>query len=333
MPADYLLNLRSKLQTRARRLKSTSWTIYVLVLRQFWMFFDSESVLAAAGAELLARYPGAQGLATRLVQEIPRGGVPEIEDEGEWAAVAYFILKRFAQENDSRNVNKFVPLKSATAFDAYLQEFARFYLDPFCEYIDERLDDTRFVLAQLVRFKHLCEWFWRSDLYSLWSGNTIKGEKILAIKLYEFLYREGIRIHIEPSSVSGEADMVGSQEGPDRLIADAKVFNPEKGKRAAYIIQGFRQVYLYTVDYNEAIGYLVIFNTSDKQLRFAVKSGSQPVPKVEVNHKTIFFLVIDLFPHETSASERPQPEVVEITEDEIAGVGSVHASPETKVPE
>ena len=44
-----------------------------------------------------------------------------------------------------------------------------------------------------------------------------------------------------------------------------------------------------------------------------------PLPHVILNHKTIFFLVIDLYPHETSASKRPQPEFIEITEDEILG--------------
>ena len=113
--------------------------------------------------------------------------------------------------------------------------------------------------------------------------------------------------------------MVSSQEGTDRLVADVKIFNPDRSKGAKYIIQGFRQVYQYTVDYNSEFGYLLIFNTSNKQLKFAVSGTANPVPHVVLNHKTIFFLVIDLYPHETSASKRPQQEVVEITEDEILG--------------
>jgi hypothetical protein len=332
MQSDYLSNLRAKLQRRLRRVKAMNWTIYVLVLRQFWTFYDSEPFLVAAAEELLVRFPGAEELASRLAQGILRGEFPVIENEEEWAAISYFMLRQFAKETDSRNVNKFVPLKSSTAYDAYLQTFAEFYLEPFCDYIDEQLDDTRFVLGQLIRFKHLSEWFWRPDLYSSWTGATVRGEKILALKLYEFLYREGIRIHIEPASVSGEADMVGSQEGPDRLVADAKVFNPDRSKGITYILQGFRQIYQYTGDYNAAVGYLVIFNTSNKQLRFAVRGGSEPLPKVEVNHKTIFFVVIDLYPHETSASKRPQAEVVEITEKEIAGIATAVGPQSTAVP-
>jgi hypothetical protein len=96
--------------------------------------------------------------------------------------------------------------------------------------------------------------------------------------------------------------MVSSQEGPDRLVADAKIFNPDKSKSKSYILQGFRQIYQYTCDYNSAMGYLVIFNTSDKQLRFAVSGDAKPLPRVVLNHKTIFFVTIDLHPHEESAS-------------------------------
>jgi hypothetical protein len=43
---------------------------------------------------------------------------------------------------------------------------------------------------------------------------------------------------------------------------------------------------------------------------------------VVVNNKTIFFLVVDLYPHDTSASKRPQPDVVEISEQEIVGAAA-----------
>lgn len=323
MQTDYLQSLRHKLQKRVRRLKSTSWTTYISVLRQFWGFFDDDPALMAIREELGARFPAADAAAEKVIklglQVADQGGALNAvaNREGAWAAFSLGILRRFAELEDPTLVSKFVPRQSSTKFDDYLAVFATMYLDPFYGYVDEHLDDPRFILAQLIRFKHLCEWFWRADLFQKWSDSSARGEKVLAVKLFEFLFTEGIQIHIEPWSASGEADMVGSQEGPDRLIADAKVFNPEKGKGAKYIIQGFRQVYQYAADYNEPIGYLVIFNTSDKQLRFAVGAGASPLPRVAVNQKTIFFLVVDLYPHETSASKRPQAEIVEITEAQI----------------
>jgi hypothetical protein len=183
----------------------------------------------------------------------------------------------------------------------------------------------------LLRFKRLCEWFWRETLYDAWSKSPNRGEKILAVRLYEFLFTQGIHIHIEPSSVSGEADMVSSQEGPERLIADAKVFNPEKGKGTQYLVQGFRQIYQYTADYNESLGYLIIFNTSDKHLRLSVSGSADPLPRIVLNHKTILFLVIDIYPHETTASKRPQGEIFEITEAQIVGCTTDPGSPSVNV--
>jgi len=317
MHTEYLQSLRHKLERRVRRLKSSGWQQYAWVLRHFWTFFDSEPILVGVAAELQTRFPNAATFATTIVQEIHKGAFQVADDESEWAAVAYIILRQFAEEGNSRAASKFVPIQSGHSVDEYLTAFNKCYVDPFYEYVDERLDDPQFVLSQLIRFKHLCEWFWRDELFALWSGNTTRGEKLLATKLYEFLFTEGIHINIEPSSVSGEADMVGSQEGPERLLADVKIFNPDKNKGAKYIVQGFRQVYQYTVDYNEPIGYLVIFNTDKTQLRFAVSGAADPLPRVVVNHKTIFFLVIDIYPHESTASKRSQHEVVEITEAEI----------------
>jgi hypothetical protein len=159
-------------------------------------------------------------------------------------------------------------------------------------------------------------------LYALWNSDTQRGEKRLALKLYEYLHSQGIIFTIEPKSASGKADLVSSQISSEPLIADAKIFNPEKGKSAPYILKGFRQIYQYTSDFNEPIGYLIIFNTSDKQLRFVLASNTDLLPKVVVNNKNIFFLVIDLYPHETSASKRPQPDVIEITEQQIVGLAA-----------
>jgi hypothetical protein len=327
MHTEYLQSTRHKLQKKVRRLKSAGFLTYISCLRQFWCFFDESPILVAIQEELRARSPQAESIAEQIVaaglSEVDKKGKgalrSALDSEQTWAAVSLGVLRRFALVHDYQLVTKMILPQSSTRYDDHFAAFSGFYLDPFYDCVDERLDDPRFILGQLVRFKHLSEWFWRGAMYERWEAAKSLGEKALALRLYEFLFSEGIHIQIEPSSVSGEADMVGSQVGEDRLVADAKIFNPDKGKGAKYLVQGFRQIYQYTCDYNEPIGYLVIFNTSDVQLRFAVPAAAEPLPRLVVNHKTIYFLVIDLYPHETSASKRPQPRVVEITGAEIAG--------------
>jgi hypothetical protein len=335
MHTEYLQSVRYKLQKRIRRQKSVGFEIYTSVLKQLWRFLDEEPSLAALQAELAHRFPNADSVAEAIIKGGLEGAARSnlidepLNNEIEWAAVSMGVLKRFSEVSDSRTVTKFVPQQSSTAYSDYLAAFSEFYLTPFYEYLDERLDDPQFVLGRLIRFKHLAEWFWRKELFNAWQqAPARKGEKTLAMRLYEFLFTEGVNVHIEPWSASGEADMVSSQEGPERLIADAKVFKPGESKK--YILQGFRQIYDYCADYNAAIGYLVIFNTSNKQLRFGVSGSAAPLPRVVLNHKTIFFLVIDLYPHEETASQRPQPDVVEISEDEILGEVRSGEKPESK---
>ncbi|RCV64829.1 hypothetical protein C5S53_06820 [Methanophagales archaeon] len=89
--------------------------------------------------------------------------------------------------------------------------------------------------------------------------------------------------------------MIAAQKSDEPLIADVKIFNPEKGKGTDYIAKGFNQIYLYTLDYNEPFGYLIIYNTSGQDLRFALANQEQTTPFVVHNNKTIFVVTIDIF--------------------------------------
>jgi hypothetical protein len=185
------------------------------------------------------------------------------------------------------------------------------------DYIDEKLDDQRLLLGLLKKYKQKCEWFQRDYLYKLCSNNPPKGEKMLVNHLYKYLHDQGIQFSIEPQSASGEADLVSIQSGEEAIVADAKIFWPEKGKGTNYICKGFNQTYLYTTDYNEPFGYLVIFNMAEKDLRFSLENYSLNFPFIVHNAKTIYFITIDLFLHETSASERGKIKSYIITENDL----------------
>ena len=115
------------------------------------------------------------------------------------------------------------------------------------------------------------------------------------------------------------ADLVSSQTDGERLIADAKVFNPDESHGVSYLRRAFRQIYLYLCDYNQPVGYLVIFNTSAKFLRFSLSVPSEPLPRISFNQKTIFFVIVDIFHHTEPASRRPVAEAIELSENEILG--------------
>ena len=316
MNADLIQNLRYKLQKRVRRLNAVSWKHFHATLKQFWTFINSNPLLEGIIQELLPRFPH---LSPHVEKQTSRENMDVItcDDECENAAFAYLVLKKCVESTDDMAEVMVGYHFSTDNNDRSLDGFRIAFVEPVYEYLDEQMDDQRAILALLRRYKHKCESFQRRRLYDLWSNDTSKGEESLAFHLYEYLHDQGVNVTIEPYSESGLVDMVAAQNSDDPLIADAKIFNPEKGKGKPYICHGFHQIYQYTLDYNEPFGYLVIFKTCSEDLKFALAGQEQSVPFVTHNHKTIFLLTIDIFPHEKSASKRGYLKSYEITQDEL----------------
>lgn len=310
MNGEYTQNLRYKLQKRVRKLNSTgNPDLFHFGLQRFWRFLVDEPLFLGIMEELAVRCPQMESEALSIEPGRAVVGDTEIEH----AALSYFVLKRCAESDSRSEYNIGFAYDRSHPIDGFKENV----LEPLHEYLDEQIDDQRMILALLRRYKHKCEWFQAESVYKEWESDTVRGEKSLALHLYEYLYDQGIDFHIEPSSAVGEADLVAAQNTDDPLIADVKIFNPAKSKGKTYIAQGFNQVYLYTLTYNEPTGYLVIFNTSGKDLKFAVKQQAQSAPFVIHNNKTIFIVVIDIYPHEAPASKRGVLETIEITEQDL----------------
>jgi hypothetical protein len=318
MDAQYVQNLRYKLQRRFRRLNSARWEVYHSTLVQFWRYINERPSLVGILEDLVARCPSASATATSIVDG--RQAVLG-ETELESAAIGAHVLRLCAE--------KTTPMPEVHVGHIYSHEakhsdnqryFTELFAEPLYEYLDEQLDDRGAILAVLRSYKHKVEWFGRKGLYDAWFADTSRGEKHLALHLYEYLHDQGVRFFIEPSSVSGETDLVSSQQGDEPLLADAKVFNPEKSKSAAYIAQGFKQLYTYCVDFNESVGYLIIFKTSPSELKLVLDDERHGTPFVVFNNKTIFFVVIDIYPHTQPASKRGTVKAVELTATDLIGI-------------
>lgn len=327
MNSDYIQNLRYKLQKRVRRLNSLEQCFFHGGLRQFWGFLRSHSSFQGILDDLEARFPGAPATCKKIVEEhVDILG----ETETEHAAISYCILRHCATVGDEECEWQIghAYTNGGGGMTGTFEQFRVLFLEPFYEYLDEQLDDQKAILALLRRYKLKCEWFKRDELHKQWSDNTQRGEKHLAMHLYEYLHDQGMDFTIEPSSVSGKADLVAAQNTDDPLIADTKVFNPAKGQGKSYIVKGFAQVYRYTVDFNEPFGYLIVYLTGEDDLRFALNHTSMSTPFVVHNNKTIFLLTIDICPHEKSASKRGALQPVEITEaDMICMANDAAAAP------
>jgi len=321
MDSNYVQNLRYKLQKRVRKLNSSGFRTFHSALVRFWGFLDSQVIFHGVLDYLANCSQDAESDADKVL----KGEALVSDSEIEEAALAYHVLNRcrLEERNDIEFQigHKYGP---GGKHDEALEHFRDVFVEPLYEYIDEQLDDQRAILALLRKYKQKCEWFQRERLLDLYNEakENRKGEKVLSSHLYEYLHDQGLEFSIEPTSVSGEADLVATQNTDDPLIADVKIFDPKKSKEVPYIVKGFHQVYQYTLDFNEPFGYLVIFKTCREDLAISVTKQEQAIPFVVHNNKTIFILVIDLFAHEKSASQRGKLKSHVVTED-----GLVHLQP------
>ncbi len=317
MDKDYLQALRYKLQKRVRKLNSTqNIDIYQLLLKQFFDFIKNQKILSGIIDEL-AQLSITDKITHELTQMSEQDNYNykiSLEKEIDYAAMCYKLIKQCIESD-----NSYIPVK--IGLDHFqgrndiddLAPFNEYVIEPFYEYIDESIDETGAILSLLRKYKERCEWFRKESLYSTWKDATQKGERLLAYDLYEYLHDQGIEFFIEPQSASGEVDMISSQPGQNKLLVDAKIFNPEKDKGKRYILSGFNQVNTYTKDFNQPIGYLVIFKTCENDLKFSLTSGISSVPFITHNNKTIFFITIDIFSYDHSASKRGILKAVEIS--------------------
>lgn len=317
MDTAYVQNLRYKLQKRFRRVNSADVKVIHVALKQFWGFIHRYSVFVGILKDLKSRVSDLDTVA----ENIENGSVSDYfpDNELQAAGISFFVISKCLKSSreDSEYLIGAHYGETSDAFEA-LNKFRVLFVEPLYEYLDEQLDDQRAILALLRRYKHKCEWFQRNNLHKMWEDDTQRGEKKLALNLYEYLHDQGLDFNIEPWSISGEADLVAAQKSDDPLIADVKIFSDSNKK--SYIINGFAQIHRYTSTYNEPFGYLIIFNTSGNNLQISLPNQEQSTPFVVYNGKTIFMLTIDIYPIEATASKEGKLKTVQITEKDLVKV-------------
>lgn len=337
MDSDYIQHVRYKLQKRLKHLNTADFQAFHFVLLRVWGFLQDNEITKGILDDLAQRCATAEAEADKTLAGEPQVGTTESDND----AICYWVVQKCAISSVSDIEIKIgFHLTRESKYADCIEGFRTTYLEPLFDYIDEHIDDKRMVLVLLKKYKQRCEWFHRTELYDKYKEDTGRGEKTLAMGLYEYLHDQGVQFHIEPSSASGRIDMISEQSGPDRLIADAKLFNPERSQGRTYIVEGFRQVYDYAKDYNEPFAYLVIFKTCEQDLVITTAHQESSIPFFTHNNKTIFFVIIDIHDYQASASQRGRLRAHEITPEQIVqhiesrdeNMGSAQSQPGNDTP-
>ena len=304
----YLRNLRVHLQERRNRLFKQGFRTYDTELRYLLQFLDDNpyirSLLSALDANTTVDFEqwAAEQSNMREVQFPQR-------EEGR-AKVCYGILKRCASDENGHEWWRWGSVfSSETKSDLMLRDLTEAVVDPLVNFLHDQIDDAGNVLYLIERFKLKSEWFRRKELYLLYQRDTSVGEASLDQELRASLFEGGIDYPFsQPLSPSGKADVVALLGSDDPLVLEVKLFDPDRGKGKSHLRQGFHQVLIYANDYNQSVGYLVIFNCSDRQLAISSEeaSGAEFPPRIEYGGKTFFVVSIDIHPDTDSASkEKP----------------------------
>ena len=304
----YLRDLRVKLQERRNRLYRNGYRTYPTELLYLLQFLDSNpytrSLLVALDAsssvdveQWVTEHSGWEDYV-----------FPESE-EGR-AKVCHGIVKECTySENPGVWLTWLQKFSSEKRYDDMLRDFTESVVDPLVNFLHDQIDDAGNVLYLIERFKLRAEWFRREELYDLYQDRTSVGETRLDRELREGLFEGGVDYPFsQPLSPSGKADVVALLGSDDPLVLEVKVFDPELGKDRRHLRQGFHQVLRYADDYNQSLGYLVVFNCSNKQLVISPDESSEAEfpPRINYAGKTIFAISIDVHPDTISASkERP----------------------------
>lgn len=314
---EYTQQIRKKMCRRFERVLDSPFEEIRTALNSTWQFIHSTPQISGIIDMLIVLLPDYEDTALKIIDAPRRESKSyEFTSELEEVVCAYYIIDKCIKYENCELLKKVLKMyRGANDPDLQLPTFKIKYIRPLYNYLDDKLEDDSNLLYLLVKYKQGCEWFRKNSLSLLWSNNTTMGEKLLAYDLYQFLHSHGIKFSIEPSSASGRVDLISEQDTTDKLLVDAKVFNSKKGK--SYLLQAINQVYIYTQDFNESVGYLAIFKTDDTDIRLSLTGCAQSIPYININNKIIYLVIIDIYEHPATASKRKVQNFVEINEADI----------------
>ena len=300
------LQLRVRIQDRKARLYRSGYKTYQAELRYFLQFLRENSYTRA----LLTRIDANTSVDVEqwIRESGPRQASQFPDSEEGRAKVCFAILQDCADEgiNELIRWGRVFVSSPGVDFDGMLAYFTEAVVEPLVNYLDDQIDDGGNVLYLVERFKMKAEWFRRKELYCLYQGDTSAGERNLDLELRAGLFDGGIDYPFsQPSSPSGQADVVALLESDDPLVLEIKVFDPDRNRGKRHLRQGFQQVLRYAQDYNQVLGYLVVFNCSANQLVVspAETAESEFPPRITYSGRTFFVIPIDIHPDVVSASK------------------------------
>jgi hypothetical protein len=261
----YERDLQVRLRERYRRLFKTDYQVYGREANYFRQYALGVPALRAIIDSVVRAEPDLD--ADEWIEKRFTYGSYEWPDtEAGRAKLAWRMIERMAT-GKSEAVGLAHSFSYERNINAGVREMTEKAIEPFIEYLEERIGSESEVLYLLERLKRRIEAFDQEELYAKYGTDTQHGEETYDRYIRKFPFDQGIdNPFSQPRSASGEADIVSGLDRNDPLVEETKLYDGEC-YNVAYVAKGFNQAVQYAQDYGKTVGHLVVVNLSDHNLQ------------------------------------------------------------------
>ena len=200
------------------------------------------------------------------------------------------------------------------------RQFTDTVLSPMFDFLIDHLADTHAGLFALWRYKARVEWFDRVDLHTGFASGAgqAKGEEYFNNDLQRFLFLDaGLITSAKVRLAKTEPDLLAGVDTEDPLVCEGKLFEA-KPDDTGKIADGFNQVTIYAKTYSKTVGYLVIYNVSDRDIDLPHDgAGASWAPYVEDAGVRVYFIHVRAKVPDKSASKAGRADPVRIAREAL----------------
>lgn len=203
--------------------------------------------------------------------------------------------------------------------NATLRNFNDVVVEPFIDYLDERLAAETDLLYLLERYKFRVQWFEHQRLWDKYNADTVRGEQGLDEDLRRFLFEQGVDYPFSQiATPAGRIDVAVLDDSDRPLPIEVKLFDG-KSYGSSYLRKGVGQALRYAEDLGQPDSYLVIFNLTDRALELPSDDpGAGWPPRLHVQNQIVYMIVVPTAPR-SSASTAGHPSPFTVSRDDLVG--------------
>ena len=333
---------RYLLRARFRRPQTCPDSMFISACKQSINWIESHPILKYA-ALALKDVPGEyQSQIDAIAREAPitcpyNPGRYAIEQSIQHSSACYLIIKKITDLGDLdddkvdfllRCFGEFLTGEDDIKSEDAIKTLRDVLIDGLYEYLDEHLDERNAIYGILLKYKQRSEWFQKTSLREIaeagLEGKT--GERALVLDVQQYVFDQGVEFYIEPSSPSGEADLILKTADERYLVIDAKYLKADATQSVIRekIAGGFHQVYRYCMDFNTSEGFLVVFMANSIRMRLDLETADG-FPYLKLGNKLIYYIEINIS-DEPSASKSGKPTEMLIEREHLLSSDKVTAA-------